>query len=119
MLAQAAAGTVWRLGKNEATEMETTANLTIAGKTLNAGKYSLWMKKVNDQDWLLCFHPKTGVWGFPSLTSGYVAELPLKMSKANNSEEQLVIAISDNQGKGNIKIHWGTALLNGEFAATN
>ncbi len=119
MLGQAAVGTIWRLGKNEATEIETAANLNIAGKTLNAGKYSLWMKKVNDSDWLLCFHPKTSVWGFPSLTSGYVAELPLKMSKANTSEEQLVIAISDNQGKAQIKIQWGTAILSGEFATTN
>ncbi len=119
MLGQAAAGTVWRLGKNEATEIETTLPISVAGKTLNAGKYTLWMKKTGDNDWVLCFHPQTGVWGFPSLTSGYVAELPLKMSKAGDAKEQLVIAISDNKGKGQIQIQWGTTLLNGEFAATN
>src|SRR6266496_3903692 len=38
-------GTVWRLGMNQPTTLETTGTLTVAGKTLSPAKYSLWAKK--------------------------------------------------------------------------
>ena len=108
-------GTVWRLGKNQATEITTTGDLTVAGKTLKAGKYSLWAKKTGANSWVLAFHPKTGVWGQPELKEGYVAELPLKTEKVGDSAEQLNISLMDMKGKAGIKIHWGTAVLSGAF----
>jgi Protein of unknown function (DUF2911) len=108
-------GTVWRLGKNQATEITTTGDLTVAGKTLKAGKYSLWAKKTGANAWVLAFHPKTGVWGQPELKEGYVAELPLKVEKVGDAAEQLNISLVDMKGKAGIKIHWGTAVLSGAF----
>ncbi len=35
-------GEVWRTGANEATTFETSIDLTIGGKVLPAGKYTLW-----------------------------------------------------------------------------
>ena len=108
-------GTVWRLGKNQATEIETTGTLTVAGTTLQPGKYSLWAKKTGDNAWALAFHPKTGIWGEPVMKEGYVAELPLKSEKVSNSAELLCISLVDLKGKAGIKIHWGTAQLSGAF----
>src|SRR4028118_71754 len=82
LLAQAPVGTVWRVGMNQATEFTTAANLSIGGKELKAGKYSLWVRRTGDETWTLAFHPKTGVWGAPALKEGYAAELPLKLEKA-------------------------------------
>ena len=115
MLAQAKPGLVWRLGTNEATEINTAGDLVIDGKELKAGKYSLWVRKTGEDTWTLAFHPKTGVWGAPALKEGYVAELPLKFTKADDSAEELTIHLADRDGKGEIKIHWGTALLTGWF----
>lgn len=115
MLSKATTGMVWRLGMNEATEIETTGDLKIGSAVVKAGKYTLWAKKTGADSWVLAFHPKTGVWGFPPLRDGYVAELPLKMEKASDSAEQLTIALAENKGKGWVKIHWGTALLSGAF----
>jgi hypothetical protein len=115
VLAQAKTGMVWRVGMNEATELTTAGDLVIDGKELKAGKYSLWVRKTGDDTWTLAFHPKTGVWGSPALKEGYAAELPLKLTKADTSAEELMIHVADKEGKGEIQIHWGTALLTGWF----
>ena len=108
-------GSVWRLGMNQATHIETTGDLVVAGKEVKAGKYTLWAKKTGPDSWTLAFHPKTGVWGMPEQKEGYIAELPLKTEKVADSAEQLTISLADNKGKAAIKIHWGTAALIGSF----
>ena len=115
LLAQAPVGTVWRVGMNQATEITTAADLLIGGKELKAGKYSLWVRRTGDDTWTLAFHPKTGIWGAPAQKEGYVAELPLKLEKAADSMELLTINLAEANGEGEIKIHWGTALMSGKF----
>ena len=114
-LAAAPTGTIWRLGMNQATEIESTGDLVVGGKTLPAGKYSLWAKKTGDNTWVLAFHPKTGIWGAPPMKEGFVAETPLKMATGAEHAEKLVISLADAKGKADIKIHWGTAVLSGAF----
>ncbi|MFY9556201.1 MAG: DUF2911 domain-containing protein [Blastocatellia bacterium] len=108
-------GMVWRLGMNQATQIETTGDLVVAGTVVKAGKYTLWAKKTGADSWTLAFHPKTGVWGQPELKDGYIAELPLKTEKAGESAEQFTITLADKGGKAAIRIHWGTAALTGSF----
>jgi len=116
LLAKAPVGTVWRVGMNEATEFTTAGDLLIGDKELKAGKYSLWVQRTGEDAWTLAFHPKTGVWGAPPLKEGYAAELPLKLEKAPDSAEQLMISLTDVKGAGEVKIHWGTALMRGTFS---
>jgi hypothetical protein len=116
ILAQVPVGKVWRLGRNQATEIESTGDLLVAGKEVKAGKYSLWVKKTGDDTWILAFHPATGIWGEPAKTDGYVAELPLKLGKASDSAEELVISLSNKGKDALIDIHWGTAELTGAFS---
>ena len=111
MLGMAKPGMVWRLGMDEATEIQTTATLVIAGKELKPGKYSLWAKKTSATDWTLSFHTTTGVWGDPPLESGYAATMPLSVAKAPASTEQLTISVADKAGDAAITIKWGTATL--------
>ena len=115
LLSMAPVGTVWRLGMNQATSIDTAADLKVSGKDVAAGKYTLWLKKTGENSWTLNFHPKTGVWGVPELKEGYIAELPLKFEKAGDSAEQVTIALSDNKGNAGIKIQWGTLLLTGSM----
>jgi len=114
-LAMATTGTVWRLGMNKPTVIETEGDLNVAGKQLKAGKYSLWAKKTGDNAWVLAFHPTIPPWGVPELKEGYAAELPLKMETAKDHAEKLTISLADMKGKAGIKIHWGTAVLVGSF----
>src|SRR4026208_8097 len=57
LLSLAPVGTVGRLGMNQATQIETAAELTVAGKAVAAGKYTLWLKKTGENSWTLAFHP--------------------------------------------------------------
>lgn len=56
---------VWRTGANEATTFETNLNLTIEGKKLPAGKYSLWTIPGADV-WTVIFNSQYGQWGINS-----------------------------------------------------
>jgi hypothetical protein len=115
LLGLAQVGMVWRLGSNKATEITSAGDLTVGGTTLKAGKYTLWAKKTSADTWALEFHPKTGVWGAPPLTEGFVAELPLNMQTAGDAAEQLTITLGAKGGDAQIGIHWGTAMLTGSF----
>jgi hypothetical protein len=115
LLSLAPVGTVWRFGKNQATQIDTAAELDVAGTKVAPGKYTLWAKKVSDTEWHLCFHPKTGIWGLPVMKEGYVAELPLKQATAGSSVELFTVSLTDNKGKAGVKVEWGTLVLTGEM----
>ena len=55
-------GKIWRTGANEATVFETNKDLLIDGKTLKAGKYTLWTLP-NEQMWTVIFNSEYGQWG--------------------------------------------------------
>src|SRR5262245_5385175 len=115
MIGMARPGTTWRLGMDDATEIQSTGVLVVAGKELKPGKYTLWAKKTGDTAWTLNFHPKTGVWGDPPLETGYVAQMPLSFEKVPASAEQLTITLADKAGDASLTVRWGTAQLSGTF----
>ncbi|TAG22339.1 MAG: DUF2911 domain-containing protein [Runella slithyformis] len=55
-------GQVWRTGANEATTFTTSKALTIGGKTLPAGKYTLWTIP-NKDNWKVIFNNQQYDWG--------------------------------------------------------
>ncbi|WP_080055731.1 DUF2911 domain-containing protein [Spirosoma aerolatum] len=55
-------GKVWRAGANEATIFETDKDIKVEGKTLPAGKYSLFATP-GEKDWKIIFNSQTGQWG--------------------------------------------------------
>ncbi len=57
-------GQVWRLGANQATTLSTTRGITLAGKPLAAGSYTLFAIPEARQ-WTLIISKKTGEWGIP------------------------------------------------------
>ena len=58
-------GQVWRTGANEATTFTTNKDLTVGGKTLPAGKYTLWTIPQKDA-WTVIFNGKQYMWGVGS-----------------------------------------------------
>ena len=53
---------VWRAGANEATIFETDKEIKIEGKSLPAGKYSLYAIP-GEKVWVIIFNSQTGQWG--------------------------------------------------------
>src|ERR1700733_6403821 len=57
-------GQVWRAGANEATTFVTDTAVTVGGKTVPAGSYTLFTIP-NQGGWTLIISKKTGEWGIP------------------------------------------------------
>ncbi|HEY4979910.1 MAG TPA: DUF2911 domain-containing protein, partial [Candidatus Acidoferrum sp.] len=55
-------GQVWRLGANEATTLVTTGAITVGGKAVPAGSYTMFAVPGKDK-WTLIISKKTGEWG--------------------------------------------------------
>src|SRR5262249_27970867 len=113
-------GGVWRLGMNEATRIETAGDLVVGGTPVKAGTYTLWVKRTGENTWSLAFHPKIDnngkkLWGAPPQTAGFVAETPLKVSKASSPEELGTISLADAKGRAAFKVQWETDGLAGTF----
>lgn len=55
-------GKVWRAGANEATIFSTDKAIQVEGKSLAAGKYSLFATP-GEKEWTIFFNSETGQWG--------------------------------------------------------
>ena len=55
-------GQVWRTGANDATTFVTTADLTIGGAAVPAGKYTMYTIP-GEKSWTLLINKQTGQWG--------------------------------------------------------
>jgi len=55
-------GQVWRLGANEATEIEFYKDVRIGGKKIPKGKYTLYAL-VNRDQWTMILNKETDIWG--------------------------------------------------------
>jgi len=55
-------GEVWRTGANEATTFESNQDLTIEGRKLRKGKYTIWTIP-GQESWSVIFNSEYGQWG--------------------------------------------------------
>lgn len=55
-------GKIWRLGANEATEIEFYRDVKIAGKTVKKGRYTMYALE-NTTRWTVIINKETDVWG--------------------------------------------------------
>src|SRR5579872_5952057 len=55
-------GKIWRTGANPMTTFETSKDIKVEGKTLPAGKYSLFSVP-GETEWKVIFNSVTGKWG--------------------------------------------------------
>jgi hypothetical protein len=94
-------GKVWRAGANEATIFQTDTDLTVEGKKLPAGKYSLFAIP-GENEWTIIFNSETGQWG---VKQGGVANLDrgkdvlsvnVKPRKSNSMNERLTYEVRNN-----------------------
>src|SRR5271165_2807972 len=57
-------GEIWRTGANKATTFVTDANVTVGGKAIPAGGYTIFTIPRADK-WTLIINKKTAEWGIP------------------------------------------------------
>ncbi len=94
-------GEVWRTGANEPTTFTTATDLTIAGKVLPAGTYSIWTKPEADK-WTVYFNSGEYPWGVSwggkasREADKDVLEVEVAPMTLEEVQESLVISIEEN-----------------------
>lgn len=112
---EAAVGTVWRLGMNEATQIKTETDLYTCCGMVKAGSYSLWAKKMAENKWELIFNSQTGQWGTQHDPTQDLISIPLKVEPSKQSVEQFTITLVKTAKGGEIRCAWGNQVLVAEF----
>jgi len=109
-------GQVWRAGANEATTFVTTGDITVGGKTIPAGKYTMFAIPGEDK-WTLVISKKTGEWGtaYPGPEND-LARIDMKVSKTAAPVENFTIAF-DQTGNGcTMRMEWENTRASVEIA---
>jgi hypothetical protein len=97
-------GKVWRTGANEATVFEVNKDVTVAGKALPAGKYSLFTID-NGDEWTIIFNKTWNQWGaFDYKEAADVLRVNVKGGKAPKFTERMTFTADKN---GKVSLLWG------------
>lgn len=109
-------GSVWRTGANEATTFETNKTITIEGKKLSPGKYSVWTIP-DTTTWTVIFNAEFGQWGVnhkgeanrnPELD---VLSIPVHAVKQKNVFEQFTIAFEEMGEEAEMVLLWDDTVV--------
>ena len=99
-------GEVWRTGANDATTFVTGANLTVEGKEVPAGSYTIFTVPAQGK-WTLIVNKHTGEWGIPyKYESEELARVPMSVSKTSAPVENFTIKFDQSGGACTLQLSW-------------
>ena len=99
---------VWRTGANEATTIETSTDLTIAGKKLPAGKYGLFTIPAKDGKWTVIFNSISEQWGaYDYDKTKDILRVNATATETETSVEAMEFALTN----GNLALKWDKLVL--------
>ena len=99
-------GGVWRMGANEATEIEFFKNVRLSGKKINKGRYTLYAI-VNETSWTIIINKDTDVWGsFKYDVKKDVVRKDVVIQKTDTVLESLAMAFEKTTTGFNLTIGW-------------
>lgn len=101
-------GEEWRTGANEATVFETDKEVTIGGKKLPAGKYSLYTL-FNGNNVKVFFSKNWKRWGTPVVKGADDVSIETKYTAESTSTEKMTFKISP---AGEVTLLWGNRKVN-------
>jgi hypothetical protein len=102
---------IWRAGANEATIFTTDKDITVEGKKLPAGKYSLFMTP-GEKEWTVIFNSQTGQWGIKNSGDANldpaknVLEVKVKPKEEKAVQEKLVYTVEDKLMDKGFSLAW-------------
>lgn len=98
-------GEIWRLGANEATEIEFFKEVTINNKKIKKGRYTLYCIPYADK-WTLIVNKETDVWGaFKYDSTKDVVRMDVPVIK-NESTEALTMVFEKSFSGANLLMYW-------------
>src|SRR3984885_654431 len=102
---------IWRAGANEATIFTTDKDITVEGKKLPAGKYSLFMTP-GEKEWTVIFNSQTGQWGIKNSGDANldpaknVLSVTVKPKTEKDVQEKLTYTIEDKMMDKGFYLRW-------------
>lgn len=98
-------GEIWRLGANEATEIEFFKDVSINNKKIKKGRYTLYCIPYSDK-WTLIINRDTDVWGaFKYDSSKDVVRMDVPVIK-NESTEAMTMIFEKSFTGANLLMYW-------------
>jgi hypothetical protein len=99
---------VWRTGANAATQLTTSAPITLAGLSLPAGTYTLWTVP-HRQGVDLIVNLQTGQWGTEYGRAHDLGRAPMQAGSVGTTVEKFTISIEPRDTRhGTLAMAWGT-----------
>lgn len=99
-------GKVWRLGANEATEVEFFKDARIGGKKIPKGRYTLYAI-VNEGSWTFILNKETDVWGaFKYDPKKDLVRTEITTEKMDENIESLSMNFEKSEKGANLVIAW-------------
>ena len=100
-------GKVWRTGANEATEIKLYQDITLGGKKVKAGSYSLFTIP-GEKEWTIILNKDLDYWGAYSYNEkNDVVRVTAPVTALNNTVEAFTIQFEDKgNNTGNMWLGW-------------
>jgi hypothetical protein len=99
-------GELWRIGANEATEIELFSNVKIAGKLVEKGRYTLYCIP-NEDKWTLIINRDNYSWGAFSYDSKKdVVRKEVDVNKNNETVEAFTMYFEETRTGANLIFLW-------------
>jgi hypothetical protein len=130
LLTQLPADRIWRAGENQATTLATEGDITVGGKRVAAGKYTLYVHAPASGDYSLVLNSDPGIalkkifpaappavadalWprldGYDNVKATEVLRVPLKKGTAAEPMDKFLIALAPaKDGASAITLTWGS-----------
>lgn len=105
-------GKLWRLGANEATEIEFFKPVRIGGTKIKKGRYTLYCIP-NADTWTILVNKDTDIWGsFKYDESKTIATVNLPVHKQNEMQEHFVMAFEKSPNGAILTMAWEDISVN-------
>lgn len=99
-------GKVWRLGANEATELDLYKDAKLGSKTLKKGRYTLYAIPYQDK-WTIIFNTETDTWGaFQYDQKKDVLRVDAKTEKLPASSDAFTMFFEKSGSQTNLVMAW-------------
>lgn len=110
-------GQIWRLGANEATEIEFFKNVKIGGKAVPKGRYTIYVLPT-EKNWTFIINKDTDCWGaFKYDSKKDVARVDVPVEKTQSPLELLTLSFEKTSNGCGLSVAWDStkALLPIQF----
>ncbi len=99
-------GEVWRLGANEATEIEFFRTVWINGKKIRKGRYTIYAL-VTENSWTFIVNNETDIWGaFKYDSKKDIIRTEAAVQKNDSAVEALTIVFDKTTGGCDMVVYW-------------